>query len=305
LKEKHVKERKFLQIPPMPFILLFALAIPVFCACNPGQTHYSELPGDTLSPPPAFIDPKGIDLSHRFPAPQGYERPPAETGSFAAFLRALPLKPDGSPVLYYHGGEKTNNGDYAAVVDWPIENRDIQQCADAIIRLRANYLYEQKRFEAIHFNFSNGFRADYSEWRKGNRIQVDGNAVSWRSTSARSDTDQSFRDYLRIVFAYANTASLERELQSVSPADLRIGDVFIQGGYPGHAVIVADMAVHAQTGEKIFLLAQSFMPAQEIHVLQNLQGQGLGPWYRLDTGREDLHTPSWTFRIDQLRRFAE
>ena len=289
----------------MPFILLLIFALPIFRTCNPDQPPVVASPGDSLLIPAVFIDPQGSDLSHRFPAPSGYLRHPAESGSFAAFLRKLPLKPHGSPVLYYHGGEKTNNGEYAAVVDWPIENRDLQQCADAIIRLRANYLYEQKRYEAIHFNFSNGFRADYGEWRKGKRIQVDGKTVSWRSTSSPSDTDRSFQDYLRIVFAYANTASLERELQPVPYDELAIGDVFIQGGYPGHAVIVADMAVHTQTGEKIFLLAQSFMPAQEIHVLQNLQGQGLGPWYRLDTGREALHTPSWTFRITQLRRFAE
>jgi len=43
-------------------------------------------------------------------------------------------------------------------------------------------------------------------------------------------------------------------LESVSIKNMNIGDVFIVGGSPGHAVIVVDMAVNSD-GEKIFLLA--------------------------------------------------
>ena len=45
---------------------------------------------------------------------------------------------------------------------------------------------------------------------------------------------------------------------------MQIGDVLIQGGSPGHAVIVVDMAENPATGEKLYLLAQSYMPAQDI-----------------------------------------
>ena len=83
---------------------------------------------------------------------------------------------------------------------------------------------------------------------------------------------------------------------------MRIGDVFIQGGFPGHAVMVVDMAVNGRTGEKLFLLIQSYMPAQEIHVLKNPSDSADGPWYELDFG-ETLRTPEWTFSKDDLKRF--
>lgn len=203
-------------------------------------------------------------------------------------------------MYYYNGTAKPPDGSYAAVVDWDIGDRDLLQCADAVIRMRATYLYAHGRYDAIQFHFSNGFLADYGEWRKGKRIAVDGNRVYWRSTTAPSDTDKSFRDYLHIVYAYANTASLLQDLSPVAPEEMQIGDVFIQGGYPGHAAIVVDMAENPATGKKVFLLAQSFMPAQDIHVLNN----GSGPWYDLEFG-EALHTPTWTFTRKQLKRFGD
>ena len=60
---------------------------------------------------------------------------------------------------------------------------------------------------------------------------------------------------------------------------MRIGDVFIIGGSPGHAVIVVDMAVNPETHEKVFLLAQSYMPAQQIQLLKNNNDPDLSPWY--------------------------
>ncbi|MBK7407577.1 MAG: DUF4846 domain-containing protein [Saprospirales bacterium] len=253
---------------------------------------------------PSYIDKEGKDIAHRILPPPGFERVMVPENSFAAYLRNLPLKADGAEVLLYDGTAKPGSGYHVAVVDLPIGNRDLHQCADAVIHLRAEYLFSQQRHEDIHFNFSNGFRASYSEWRKGNRIRVDGGAVSWIPTSASSTSYTSFWKYLEMVFAYAGTASLSQELQSVAFTDMQIGDVFIIGGSPGHAEIVVDMAVHQETGEKIFLLAQSYMPAQEIHVLDNLQGQNLGPWYKSDFAGE-LQTPSYTFYKNSLKRFLQ
>jgi hypothetical protein len=106
------------------------------------------------------------------------------------------------------------------------------------------------------------------------------------------------------VFAYAGTYSLERELKPVSVSDIKIGDVFIKGGFDGtgHAILVADMAENATTGEKRFLLVQSYMPAQEMHVLKNPGATDGTPWYTAAfTG--PLVTPEWTFSEDSLRRW--
>lgn len=85
-------------------------------------------------------------------------------------------------------------------------------------------------------------------------------------------------------------------------SELSVGDVFIQGGSPGHAVIIVDMAVNKNTGEKLFLLAQSYMPAQEIQVLKNPNNSSNSPWYSTSFVQE-LMTPEWTFRVTDLKRF--
>ena len=158
------------------------------------------------------------------------------------------------------------------VVDLDVGTRDLQQCADAVIRLRAEYLYQEQRYEEIHFNFTNGFNAEYAKWREGYRIKVEGNSVSWIKSSNPSQSYEDFRKYLDLVFAYAGTLSLAQELTLVQVAEMEIGDVFIQGGSPGHCVIVVDMAEHNETGEKLF------MPAQEIHILKNGRDSSISPW---------------------------
>ena len=100
---------------------------------------------------------------------------------------------------------------------------------------------------------------------------------------------------------YAGTASLARELVRVTPEKLQPGDVWIRGGHPGHTVIVLDVVENPETGERRFLLAQSYMPAQDIHVLRNPAGPS--PWYSVPGANERLQTPEWTFDRDELRRF--
>lgn len=246
----------------------------------------------------------GQTISDKITPPEGYRRIELPDHSFASYLRQLPLKPEGSKVLLYNGEVKRNQSAAYAVVDLDIGKRDLQQCADAVMRLRAEYLYERKEFDAIHFNFTNGFNARYTQWAKGNRIKVSGNTVSWYSSKEKDYSYKTFRSYLDIVFSYAGTASLSKELVSVNYIFMEPGDVFIQGGHPGHAVIVVDMAVHQQTGKKVYLLAQSYMPAQHIHILTNPTDRKNSPWYELDDTNEDkVYTPEWVFYKKDLKRF--
>lgn len=242
-------------------------------------------------------------IPDRFIPPEGYRRQYLDRNSFAYYLRHLILKPIGSKVLYYNGDVKQNDGVYAAVVDLPIGRKDLHQCADAVMRLRADYLYAQKRYEDIHFNFTNGFRVDYSEYIKGKRIVVQGNKTYWKQSTTPSNTPYDFNRYKEQIYMYAGTLSLSKELVSVKIEDMQIGDVFIQGGSPGHAVIVVDM-VEDDQGEKMFMLAQSYMPAQEIQILENPSDPGISPWYHLE-GWVDLYTPEWNFIDEDLKRFPE
>jgi len=250
------------------------------------------------------VDPRGRTIETRFPAPAGYHRVPALPGSFADYLRRLPLKAHGAEVLLFDERVKPGLGVYAAVVDLPIGNRDLHQCADAIIRLRAEYLLSAGRPDDIRFRFTNGFLAEYARWRRGERISVLGDDAGWTQAARMGEDDRDFWSYLETVFAYAGTASLAAELGSVSGDDPEIGDVFIQPGHPGHAVIVVDKSVDRLSGRKVFLLAQSFMPAQELQVLVNPGDVRLTPWYAADFGTT-LPTPEWTFASGDLKRFKD
>lgn len=250
----------------------------------------------------AFIQAEGTNVETRIKTPTGFERVAASPGSFPAFLRKINLKPTGAGVFLYNGLPKLNQV-HVAVMDIDVGNRDLQQCADAVMRLRADYLFAQKRYTEIHFNFTNGFNCTYSKWREGYRVKVSGNQVSWYKKGAVDGTYKTFRSYLDMVYSYAGTLSLEKELKPVKYNEMTIGDVLIRGGSPGHAVIVVDMAQNPKTGEKLFLLAQSYMPAQDIHILQNPNDPKLSPWYSTNTSGEAVLTPEWDFVKANLRRF--
>ncbi len=51
------------------------------------------------------------------------------------------MKPAGAPVLTYTGAPKWRQDVHVAVIDIDVGKRDLQQCADAIMRLRGEWLY--------------------------------------------------------------------------------------------------------------------------------------------------------------------
>jgi Domain of unknown function (4846) len=223
--------------------------------------------------------------------PDGFARTVVKTGSFADWLRNLPLKESGAKILNFDGSVKPNQLFHAAVIDIDTGRKNLQQCADAVIRLRAEYL-----------TFTNGNPAPFSRWRAGYRPSLSGNIVRWERSDKPDTSHRNFRAYLDTVFMYAGTASLSRELEAVRDiGQIQIGDVFIHGGAPGHAVIVLDMAVNKK-GEKAFMVGQSFMPAQDMHVLRNLHLPSLAPWYEIGSG-ERIQTPEWEFASSELKRF--
>lgn len=274
----------------------------------PACTQVMDTKGDLSSSNAMQVDDKpvidsaGTTIGKRFNVPDGYERIEVGLQEFGYYLRNLPVKPAGSLVKLYDGRVKNQTTVYDAVVDLPIGKRDLHQCADAVMRLRAEYLWKEKRYTEIHFNYTNGFKAEYTKWMAGQRIVVDGNRTYYKVSAAPSNTSKDLWNYLEQVFTYCGTLSLSKELKAGDVKNIEPGDVFIKGGSPGHAVIVVDVAKNKETGEKIFLLAQSYMPAQEIQVLKNPNDQTIGPWYSANFG-EVLYTPEWTFKKSELMRF--
>lgn len=241
-------------------------------------------------------------LVNRIRVPAGYTRVSMNIPSFGYWLRNIPLKPGKPEVHLYNGQRKVNQTAHEAVIDIDVSKKDLQQCADAVMRLRGEYLFSMRDFESIHFNFTNGFRFDYPTWRNGGRVKISGNQVRWVNGHPVDTTHSGFRAYLEMAFTYCGTASLSKEVKKISMADLQAGDLFIKGGSPGHAVVVMDVAHDVRTGKKIFLLAQSYMPAQDLHLLKNPTNERLSPWYSADF-RGPLVTPEWTFTQEELMRF--
>jgi len=250
------------------------------------------------------INEEGLTVCERINEPEGFTRIELESDSFAYYLRNLPLKPHLAKVLYYNENVKENYGVYEAVIDMDIGTKNLQQCADAIMRLRGEYLYHKGDYDKIHFNLTNGFRVDYSKWIQGYRVIVDGNKTYWQKKTGQSNSYKNFRSYMDFVFTYAGTLSLSKELKSIELNEMEIGDILIQGGSPGHAVIVVDMAINEETGKKLYILAQSYMPAQDIQILANPKDKSISPWYALDDNHEII-TPEWKFTKNDLMRFND
>lgn len=243
-------------------------------------------------------------LVNQISVPKGYSRVDVAEGSFAQWLRFLPLLPADSKVMLFDGREKPYQAGAYRVLNIDIGKSDLQQCADAIMRLKAEYHYSKADYANIHFNYTSGHKVSFDDWRKGRKPIVSGNKVSFSGATGQTDNSYTnFKKYLRSIFMFAGTASLEKEMKAVSIDQLKIGDVFIKGGFPGHAVLVVDMAVHQESGQKIFLLAQSYMPAQSIHILKNFEHKSAAsPWYPADFGAT-LFTPEWDFGRNSSKGF--
>lgn len=279
----------------IPHFLLSTSLLAASCSSHSAAYYLPDNGNTTL------IVKDGKTLQDRFKLPEGYKR--MATNGFGNFLRNLALKPHGSSVLYYNGNKKYKNV-HAAVIDMEIGNTNLQQCADAVMRLRAEYLYNTKQYDKIHFHFTNGFNAAYSKWTQGYRVQVKGNNAVWIKAANPATDYKGFRQYMDVVFSYAGTLSLSKELKRGDIIDIQPGDVFIKGGSPGHAVIVLDVAQNNK-GHKLFMIAQSYMPAQEIEILINPNNTALYTWYEVDTHNPDIITPEYDFTIYDLKRFAD
>jgi hypothetical protein len=236
--------------------------------------------GDDNNLPEASAKPvTSLKIASDIEPPPGYERMRTDSNSFGAWLRKIPLRKD-NHVYLYNGELKRNQTAQFAVLDMTVGKKDLQQCADAMMRLRGEYLFSQKRFADIEFSDNAG--RSY-EWAGGN-------------------DRPGFERYLENVFGWCGSASLEKQLQPVAVIkDLLPGDVLIKGGFPGHAMIIMDVAVN-KNGDKVFMLAQSYMPAQDIHIVRNPANDKLSPWYDIPTEKE-IYTPQWQFSTDQLRRW--
>ena len=288
----------------IPTLIILSLAL----SCS------KEKPGDRLLEEPdknehmiaegsAFINKDKNTIKERIISPKGYEWVEEKSDSFGYFIENFKLKPYGSQILRYDGIPIATQHLHEAVFDIDTGNKDLQQCADAIIRLRAEYLYKMKRYDDIKFHFTSGDLASWNDYKNGTRAFVNGNSVSFRKAAGFDDSYQNFRNYLDLIFNYAGTISLNKETQSVTKnTDLKTGDILITPGSPGHVVFIAGVSKNKE-GKKLFLLGEGFTPAQSIHLLSNPFNKSISPWYDLDIHSTETQTARYIFKPTNFRSF--
>ena len=130
-------------------------------------------------------------LADRIAPPSGYVRETCSDNSFTTYLRNLPLLPKGSKVLLYNGKEKANQAAVFAVVDMEIGNRDLQQCADAVIRLRAEYLLQ---IAVAYLHIYNCKYLHYIPGGVAHRVANTGNSVLSFAACWPSDAGHNYEE---------------------------------------------------------------------------------------------------------------
>ncbi len=192
------------------------------------KNNISQEKTDLTSKNSVSVNKEKNTIKERFSAPEGYEWQDEKQNSFGYFIENFKLKPYGSQILRYDDAPISTQHLHEAVFDIDTGNKDLQQCADAVIRLRAEYLYAMKRSDEIQFHFTSGDLLKWNDYKNGTRAFVSGNSVSFRKTAGFDDSYPSFRNYLDLIFNYAGTISLNKETQPVlKNSDLKTGDILI------------------------------------------------------------------------------
>ena len=227
-------------------------------------------------------NPRNRSRIGEIPVPGGYERVAVDSGSFGDFIRKFPLQKRGSHLRYHNGTLAYGQYFGYAVLDLPMLS-NTEQCADAVMRMRAEYLWSIGNYESIHFRSVSGKDQKYG-----------GNADR-----------KAFEKYLRGVFDNSNTASLRREMKPNALASIVPGDVFVYespgAGFYGHAVLVVDVAINKKTGQKAIMLAQSSTPALTMHIIRDFLHPIRSPWVVLDDTTNELSISGIHFEMSDLR----
>lgn len=252
---------------------------------------------------PLLIDHSKSSIRTRFTPPKGYVWEKDVPGSFSEFMSNFPLHPRGFPVRDFNAVPIEKQTNHIAVLNIDVGDKDLQQCADAWMRLYAEYLWRNERFEEIGFEFTSGQFFSWNDYKNGMRTREVRKKVSFYKTKGVDDSYESFRTYLNLIFRYAGTISLNKESYSLTDnSQIQAGDFIIKPGSPGHSVIVVGSAKNS-AGKRLFLLAESFMPAQDIHILVNRQYPKISPWYELDIKSPKTVTAKYTFEPTSIKRF--
>jgi len=274
-----------------------------FIACNKSQEKPKVfLDDEIISTSNSLIKENENTVLKRILPPENYTWTVEKPNSFGAFLLNFPLEKYGTEILKYDGSSIATQNLHEAVYKIDVGEKDLQQCADSVIRLYAEFLWKQNRKDEIAFHFTSGDLVKWKDYRDGFRAFVNGNSVDFRKTESYNDSYQNFKNYLNLIYNYAGTISLTKETKPVTKTEyLKTGDILIIPGSPGHVVFISGVCKNKE-GKKLFLLSEGFTPAQSIHLLKNPYNENISPWYELDVNSSGINTARFTFSPVNFRR---
>jgi hypothetical protein len=207
--------------------------------------------------------------------------------TFGAWLQTRQLRAPGTPIRTHDGRRVHHNG---RPLEMGIVRGDLQQCADSAIRLRAEWLRSVDRMSELDFHATSGDPLPWARYRDGEKPVVVDNHIEWRNT----DRTQSWEGWLQAVFTWAGTRSLAA-YETVAAPTPRPGDLLVQPGSPGHAVVIFNVATR---GDRTWLLVgEGFMPAQDFHI----EHGPVGGWF--EWGKTGTQLSHWHMKKESLRRW--
>ena len=281
------------------FLLLFFAVIVLAFQLKPVKKAVETV--TAIIETPSLINKDSLTIKSRVKLPSDYKRVDYAKGSFEDYLRNYKLKPFGSKIINYDDSEYFWQGGHMGILEIPVPKNGLQQCADALIRIRSEYLWDTNRKDEIGFNFTSGHYFSWSKYAEGHRPKISGNKVTFGKTSRPNNSKTNFYNYLNLIYMYSGTLSLYNELEFIDANDLQLGDMLIKGGSPGHIVMLADEAINNK-GEKLFLLFQGNTPAQSVHLVKNLENDAISPWYQLEN-TDVIPVSNYTFSSAKFVRF--
>jgi len=252
-----------------------------------------------------WIDAKipGETIVDRFQPPEGFKRVTVAEKSYGHWLRQLPLMQPYSPVMDYQGNIRraANDTTIAAVINYPIRGKKLEQCMDIIIRFHAEYLFACGRHDEIAYFMPGGFRFEWKDWMNGKRPRYHGIKMTMRQQTEVDSSKNNFEKYLWELFYHSYTQTAYIAYNKISPYNVQIGDFIVKKGRKGHAVMIVDIAVN-ENDDIVAIIGQGDTPARQFHLLNYKQDN---PWFPIEP--LESSAPPLPIRkrmtLDGLRRF--
>jgi len=227
-----------------------------------------------------------------------------EEGHFGDWLRRLPLKAPGDPVLDYRGRiyKSADDTTVGSVIDMDIHGRKLEQCMDILVRLFAEYMWQSNRTEDLILPLPGGNWLSWDSWADGLRPQFRGIQVRLIKKKNPDHSQNNFNKYLREIYANSHTLQFYYNYKSIDFAEVRSGDVIIKNGRKKHAVMIVDIA-KSNNNELVGLIGHGDTPACQFYLLRYNKDT---LWFPLEADQKYLPLPirrkmSWS----GLRRLSE